>query len=117
MVRRGYATFRYIPTQAAVAAFGSRLEPIAAQAIRAIARAGKGFDIAHLQFKRGRDLVAVRSRVGPSGELELEIDIGNPQLPAVVFTEEELRAADRHSHRRERRTTGQAAGTVFSLTR
>jgi len=114
MIRRGLMTFRYIPTGAAEAAFGSRLEPIAAGAIRAILRAGRGFDVAHLQFRRGRDLVAVRSRTRPSGELEVEIDVGNPQLPAVVFTEAEMRAADRQSRDRARGAR-RATGPVFHL--
>jgi hypothetical protein len=71
------------PRAAARAAFGARLEVIAAQAFRAIARVAKGFEVAHLQFRRERDVVAVCSQVRRSGEIEIEIDVGTERLPAV----------------------------------
>lgn len=115
---RGFTTFRYIPTAAARAAFGTRLGEIAAQAFRAIAREAKGFEVAHLQFRRGRDVVAVCSHVRRSGEIEIEIDVGNERLPAVVFTEEQLRRANPHARDRTRTVARPRSGaTVFHLTR
>ena len=91
MVYRGLMQFRFLPTSAARAAFGERLSDLAVAASRAIARADKGLKVAHLQFKRGKDLVAVCSRVRGDGEVEIEIDVGNRQLPAVVFTDNEMK--------------------------
>jgi hypothetical protein len=114
---RSFASFRYIPTVDARARFGPRLGAIAADAFRAIARAGKGFEVSHLQFHRGADLVAVSSRVRASGEIEIEIGVGNPRLPSVVFTEEELKSADRHTSRPSREPRGRSARTLFHLSR
>jgi hypothetical protein len=91
------ARFFYIPTIEARVQFGLRVETYARDAFRAIALAGKGFEIAHLQFRRGNDVVAVSSRVRTSGEIEIEIGVGNPALPTTVFTEEELRKSNRHA--------------------
>ena len=114
---RGLASFCYIPTVDARAEFGARLQGIAADAFRAIARSGKGFEVSHLQFRRGSDLVAVSSRVRASGEIEIEIGVGNPRLPEVVFTEEELRSSNRHASKPSRSPRRQSARTVFHLSR
>lgn len=114
---RSFATFCYIPTAVARAEFGSRLEAIAVSAFRAIAREGKGLEVAHLQFRHGRDVVAVSSRVRRSGEIEIDIDVGNPRLPTIVFTEEELRNANRHAGNRAQFAPRRSVGTVFHLTR
>ena len=98
---RCFAKFRYIPTAAALAQFGQRLEAIAGEAFRAIALSAKGFEIAHLQFQSGRDVVAVSSRIRNWGEIEIEIDIGNRTLPTVVFSEDELRKFDRHTAKKK----------------
>ena len=114
---RGFASFRYVPTADARDIFGPRLEAIAIDAFRAIARSAKGFEIAYLQFRRGRDVVAVSSRVRRSGEVEIEIGVGNPRLPTVVFTEEQLRKSNRHAGKPARLPPPRPAGTVFHLTR
>jgi hypothetical protein len=114
---RSFASFWYIPTVEARTGFGPRLEGIAAEAFRAIARAGKGFDISHLQFRRGSDLIAVSSRVRRSGEIEMEIGVGDPRLPAIVFTEEELRTSNRHASKQSPSPRRPSARTVFHLSR
>jgi hypothetical protein len=117
MVYRGLMQFRFLPTSAARAAFGKRLSDIAVAAFRAIARADKGLQVAHLQFRQGKDLVAVCSRVRGDGEVEIEIDVGNRQLPAVVFTESEMRGANRHSGDQRRGTKRPYTGIVFHISR
>jgi len=114
---RCFAKFSYIPTAEAQATFSSRLEGIAIEAFRAIALARKGFEIAHLQFRSGADIVAVSSRVRSYGEIEIEIDVGNPSLPTIVFSEDELRKSNRHAPRQSRVTRKRPAGTMFHLTR
>ena len=114
---RSFTSFCYIPTLDARTEFGPRLEAIAADSFRAIARAGKGFEISHLQFRRGSDLVAVSSRVRPSGEVEIEIGVGNPRLPTVVFSEEELRTSNRHAGKQGRSSLPRSTRTVFHLSR
>jgi hypothetical protein len=118
MVYRGLMQFRFLPTGAARTAFGKRLGDIAVAAFRAIARADKGLTVAHLQFKHEKDLVAICSRVRGDGEVEIEIDVGNRQLPTVIFTENEMRSANRHSDdQRRRRTRRPYVGTVFHISR
>ena len=112
-----FARFSYIPTAEARVAFGSRLQGIAIEAFRVIALARKGFEIAYLQFRQGADLVAVSSRVRNYGEIEIEIDVGNPGLPTMVFSEEELRKSNRHAPKQARFTPKRSAGTKFHLTR
>jgi hypothetical protein len=114
---RSFASFCYIPTLEARTEFGSRLEGIAAEAFRAIARAGKGLEISYLQFRRGSDLVALSSRVRGSGEIEIEIGVGDPRLPTVVFTEEERRSSNRHASRPARSPRASSTRTVFHLSR
>lgn len=115
---RCVATFRYIPTAAARAQFGQRLEAIAGEAFRAIALSAKGFEIAHLQFQSGREVVAVSSRIRNSGEIEIEIDIGNRTLPTVSFSEDELRKFDRHTARKNLQPPSKRpTGTMFHLSR
>lgn len=115
MIYRAFTTIRYVPTAAAKAAFGPRLGQIAAFAFRAIAKAGKGLELAHLQFRRGTDLVAICSRVNCVGELEIEIDVRNPKLPVVVFTPDEMKAANRQ-WQELRKKMGRGGATVFHLT-
>jgi hypothetical protein len=114
---RCFARFCYIPTAEARAKFGPRLTEIATEAFRAIALSQKGFEIAHLQFSFGQDVVAVSSRVRSYGEIEIEIDVGNPSLPTVVFSEEELRKYNRHSGKQPRAPAGRPTGTSFHLSR
>jgi hypothetical protein len=117
MVYRAFMQFRFLPTGEARTAFGERLSDIAVAAFRAIARADKGLEVAHLQFRRGKDLVAVCSRVRGDGEVEIEIDVGNRQLLAVVFTEKEMKAANRHSCDQGPGTKRPYTGTVFHISR
>ena len=57
------------------------------------------------------------SRVRRSGEVEIEIDVGDARLPAVVFTEEELRRANHHARNRVLAAPfRRSSGTVFHLT-
>ena len=115
---RCFAIFRYIPTAAARAQFGQRLEAIAREAFRAIALSTKGFEIAHLQFQSGRDVVAVSSRIRNWGEIEIEIDIGNRTLPTVVFSEDELGKFDRHTAKKNSPPAPKRPkGTMFHLSR
>lgn len=114
---RCFARFCYIPTAEARSHFGPRLAVIATEAFRAIALSHKGFDVAHLQFRCGRDVVAVSSRIRSYGEIEIEIGVGNPGLPTVVFSEEDLRKFNRHGGKQARFAAKRPAGTRFHLSR
>jgi len=116
MIHRTFASIRYVPTAAARSVFGDRLGVIAGAAFRAIVKEKKGLDIAHLQFRLRKDLVAIRSRATRNGEVEIEIDVGNEKLPAVSFTEEELAAA-RRDYRGPRREAPSRHRTEFHLVR
>ena len=114
---RCFARFCYIPTAEARSEFGARLEVIASEAFRAIALSHKGFDVAHLQFRSGPDVVAVSSRIRTYGEIEIEIDIGNPVLPMVVFSEDDLRKFNRHAGKQTSLAVKRSVGTRFHLSR
>lgn len=94
---------RYVATTAAAAAFGRDLPRLARAVVRRLARRG-GFGVAHLQFRTRGRLLAVSARLAKSGVVWLELDVGDPSLPAILVTEEEYaRAEDRAYGRPPRR--------------
>jgi hypothetical protein len=61
-----------------------------------------------------------RLQIGKGGRFaseSAEIDVGNRQLPAVVFTENEMRRANRHSRDKGRGIRRPYTGTVFHISR
>jgi hypothetical protein len=79
-----------VPTAEAQQALGHRLRSAGLAAYREITVAAKGLEIAHLQFSFFELTLAVCSRVRRNGVVEIEIGLGNPQLPARTFTAEQM---------------------------
>jgi hypothetical protein len=82
-----------VPTVEASTALGRRLRWAGLAAYREIAVAAKGLEIAHLQFTFFDLTLAVCSRVRRDGIVEIEIGLGDPNLPARTFTAGQIRAA------------------------
>jgi hypothetical protein len=55
--------------------------------------------------------------VRKDGELEIEIDVGNEQLPAVAFTDGEMSGANRHPGKLTRDKRRPYSGTIFHIAR
>jgi hypothetical protein len=82
-----------LPTAEARQALGRRLRWAGLAAYREIAVAGKGLEIAHLQFTFFDLTLAVCSRIRRDGIVEIEIGLGDPRLPACSFTATQVRQA------------------------
>jgi hypothetical protein len=82
-----------VPTTEARQALGRRLRWAGLAAYREIAVAAKGLEIAHLQFAFFDLTLAVCSRIRRDGIVEIEIGLGDPNLPARSFTAGQLRQA------------------------
>ena len=82
-----------VPTLEARKALGHRLRWAGLAAWREIAVASKGLEIEHLQFAFFELTLAVCSRVRRDGIVEIEIGLGNPNLPARSFTASQIRQA------------------------
>jgi hypothetical protein len=88
---RAYLPFHCYPSAEAEKIIGDAIGRVALLALEAILANGKGLEIAHQQIRwRGHDL-AFSSRVSGSGELILDIDLGDPRLAGRIVLEEELR--------------------------
>ncbi len=82
-----------VATNEAREAMGAQLRTAALAAYREIALAAKGLEIAHLQFVFNKTTLAVCSRVRRDGMVEIEIGLGDPRLPASIFTAAQMRQA------------------------
>jgi hypothetical protein len=82
-----------VPTVEARRALGRRQRWAGLAAYREIAVAAKGLEIAHLQFSFFELTLAVCSRVRRDGIVEIEIGLGDPNLPARSFTAAQIRQA------------------------
>src|SRR4051812_9265513 len=74
-----------VPTAEARQALGRRLRWAGLAAYREIAVAAKGLEIAHLQFVFFGLTLAVCSRVRRDGIVEIEIGLGDPNVPSRSF--------------------------------
>lgn len=104
-----------IPTLEARSALGRRLRWAGLDACREIAIAAKGVEIAHLQFAFVELRSAGGSRVRPDGVIE--IDLGNPNLPARSLTAAQIRlsmaaARTREAPARRNRQAGRTERTL-----
>lgn len=91
-----------VPTPEAKQALGVMLRPAALAAHREIALAAKGLEIAFHQFVFGELTLAVSSRVRKDGVPEIEIGLGNSNLPKSTFTLSQFRQAEQLARERGR---------------
>lgn len=93
---KAWAPIHFLSTSAAAAALGQKLPDVAREAFLEIGRVARGYAIHHHQFRtQAGDLVAVASRVKPSGIVEIDIDLGLPGQPARTFTQDDAARAAR----------------------
>ena len=92
---RALFPFFCFPSAAAEKLVGPAISTVAVLALRAVLKNGHGLEIAHQQIRyEGLDL-AFSSRVTASGDLVLEVDIGNPKLGERIVLEADLRRETR----------------------
>jgi len=92
---RAYLPFIFNPSHAAVDALGSQCGTVALLAVRAVLRHARSLDVAHQQVMwRGQDY-AFSSSVSASGELVVDLDLGDPKLAGRIVLEDELRRVKR----------------------
>jgi hypothetical protein len=82
-----------VPTVEARKVLGRRLHWAGLAAYREITVAAKGLEIAHLQFTFFKLTLAVCSRIRRDGIVEIEIGLGDPNLPVRTFTAAQIRQA------------------------
>lgn len=93
-----YAPVRVLPTpEAAKALSPAQLADAGRYAYKAIAAAGQGMEVSHLQFTFDRIVFAVCSRYRLSGVMEIELGFGDRRLPVQAIP------APQQGHRKQRR--------------
>ncbi len=88
---RALFPFHCFASPAAAAIIGADLPSVAVIALRAVSRHGQGFAIAHQQMEWDGHVLAFSCRVGKSGDIVVEFDIGTPGLTSRVIREADLR--------------------------
>jgi len=94
-MNRASLPFYFQPSPAVVALVGRDLDRVAVMAIRAILRNRKSLEVAHQQIAFRVHHLAFSSRIGASGDLIVEMDVGDPALAGRLVLEEDLRHATR----------------------
>ena len=79
--------FYFVATAAVEKAVGAQLQAVALAALKAMLRHGKGLEIAHQQITYGDVPLAFSSRVTKSGDLVLDLDLGDPRLASRIILE------------------------------
>jgi hypothetical protein len=92
-MHRSALPFLFLPTHAASRLLGPHTSAAAVLALRAIIGRNKSLEVAHQQISFCGHELAFSSRVTESGELIVDLDIGNPRLADRIVLEDELRAA------------------------
>ena len=83
--------FYCFASPAAGALIGRDIASVAVIALRAVVQHGQGFAIAHQQMEWDGHVLAFSCRVGKSGDVVVEFDIGSPGLTGRVIREADLR--------------------------
>jgi hypothetical protein len=87
--------FGFYLSKAAGEALGGEAHRVAILALRAMLKHRKSLEVAHQQVRYcGRDF-AFCSRITGSGQLVIEMDVGDPRLADVLILEDDLRRAER----------------------
>jgi hypothetical protein len=87
--------FHFLPSHAARRVLGADHEKVAILALRAILKHRRGLEVAHQQIRYGDHDFAFSSRIGSTGNLIVELDIGDARLSDRLVLEEDLRRAAR----------------------
>jgi hypothetical protein len=92
-MNRAHLPFLFLPSRPLVEAVGSDLRKIVVLALRAVLQHRKGLEVAHQQVTYGEHHIAISTRITGSGELIVELDIGDPRLADRLILEDDLRRA------------------------
>lgn len=92
-MNRAFFPFRFLPTQAVLSCFGPLTRDVAVLALRTLIKNRKSLEVAHQQIAFRGHHVALSSRITASGELLIELDLGDPRLAHHVVLEDDLRRA------------------------
>ena len=98
-MKRAHFPFLVVPSHAVAAMVGRDLDTVAILALKAILQHRKGLEVAHQQIRYRTHDLAFSSRVSRSGDLILELDVGDPRMGQRLVLEEELRRATRNMSR------------------
>lgn len=88
---RALFPFYCFASPAAAKVIGSDIASVAVIALRAVVGHGQGFAIAHQQMEWDGHVLAFSCRVGKSGDVVIEFEIGTPGLTSRVIREADLR--------------------------
>jgi hypothetical protein len=92
-MNRAYLPFLFLPSHSLAEAVGGDIRKIAVLALRAVLQHRKGLEVAHQQITFGELHVAMSTRITSTGELVVELDVGDPRLQDRLILEDELRQA------------------------
>ncbi len=94
-MQRSFLPFLFLPSPAASRLLGSRAPNAALLALRAILAHKRSLEVAHQQIRFAGHDFAFSSRITASGDLVVDLDIGDPKFEDRIVLEDELRAATR----------------------
>ncbi len=92
-INRVYLPFLFLSSHPLVEAVGGYVRKLAVLALRAVLQHRKGLEVAHQQIAFGEHHVAMSTRITSTGELVVELDIGDPRLLDRLILDDELRQA------------------------
>ena len=92
-MNRAFLPFRFLPSRALVELLGNELHAIAVLAVKAVIRHRKSLEVAHQQIVYREHHIALSTRITTTGELVVDLDIGDPNLSDRIILEDELRRA------------------------
>lgn len=88
---RALFPFYCFASPAAAEVIGQDISSVAVLALRSVIRHGRSLEIAHQQIEWDDKVLAFSCRVGKTGDLVIEFDLGTPGLTARIICEADLR--------------------------
>ena len=89
-MNRAFLPFRFLPSAVLVDRFGKELFAIAVLAVRAVLKHRKSLEIAHQQIIFRDTPIALSTRISETGDVIVDLDIGDPNLANRIILEDEL---------------------------
>jgi hypothetical protein len=93
-MQRAFVPFRFVPSRGVTRALSGDLLVVAVDALRAVIRQAKALEFAHQQIEVRGHHIALSTCVTDTGELIVELDLGDPAVTDRLVTEAELRRAN-----------------------
>ena len=95
---RAFLPFVFFPSKAVVELLGKDLNDLRAAAVvalRVVLRHRKSLEVAHQQILWGGHHLAFSTRIGATGDLIVELDLGEASLSGCIVLEAELQKASK----------------------